>query len=77
MSNYPFAKIYTDNEDVTNVDYVDIDFSSAGFDLVPRVTVTLGENINVFISDLTKGSARINFSTKYTGTVRYTAISMK
>jgi len=75
MASTPFLKMYTCSETVTNVDYLDIDYASANFLSVPEVIVTTDNDINVFISNSTSSTARINFSTKYTGTVYYTAIS--
>ena len=76
MSNYPIFKIYTCKEDVSNVEYVDISFATANFTNIPKITISVDANINVFVSDVTETTARINFSTKFTGTVRYSAISM-
>jgi len=75
MANYPFLKIYTCSETITNVDYLDIDYTSANFLNIPKVIVTTDNDINVFVSNSTSATARINFSTKYTGTVYYTVIS--
>jgi len=72
----PFLKIYTSSESVTDADYLDINYSSISFFGQPQIIATTDNNINVFITNVTATSARINFSTKYTGTVKYSAISM-
>ena len=77
MSNYPNIKMNVCSEEVVNVDYVDINYASSNLFNIPKITVTINENINTFISDVTLTTARINFSTKYTGTVRYSVISIR
>ena len=77
MSNYPNIKINTCSENVVNVDYVDINYSSSNLYNVPTITVTIDGNINTFLSNVTLTSARINFSAKYTGRVNYSVISIK
>lgn len=72
----PFLKIYTSSESVTNADYLDINYASVSFFGKPQITATTDNNINVFITNVTATSARINFSTRFTGTVNYSAISM-
>jgi hypothetical protein len=78
MASYPFMIIYTCSEAVANVDYKDINYISANFDYEPTITaIATGTNdidVNVFVSDITTTTARLNFSAKYTGTVKYTAI---
>ena len=71
----PFFKIHACSEDVNNVDYLDINFSSANFYNTPKVIAIADNNINIHISNLTKTTARLNFSSKYTGTVKYTLMS--
>ena len=77
MSNYPNIKIHTCTENVTNVDYVDIDYSTILFFNIPTITATTDNNINTFVSNVTLTTARINFSSKYTGKVKYSVISIK
>ena len=77
ISNYPFLKIHSSSETVSDVDFVDIDYSAAGFFSEPTVTATTDSNVNVFVSNITQSTARLNFSAKYTGSVKYTAISTK
>lgn len=77
MSNYPNIKMYSCSENLTNVDYLDVDFSTAGFFHIPTITVVTDTNINTFITNVTITTARINFSSKYTGKVKYSVISIK
>ena len=74
MSNIPYLYIHSCSEAVDNVDFIDIDLSVAQFPQVPTVTAIADNNVNVFISNLTITSVRLNFSAKYTGTVKYTAM---
>ena len=76
MSSYPFLKMYTCTDDVIDVEHLDITYSIANLFNVPKINVSIDSDINVFITNVTKTSARINFSSKYTGTVRYSVISM-
>lgn len=71
MSSIPYLTIYTGNENVTASDYVDIDFSAAGFSSPPVVTAKVQDDLNVFVSNITKTTARINFSSTFTGFVSY------
>ena len=77
MANTPSIKIHSCSEDVNNVEYVDIDYTAAQMFNIPKITTLLDGNVNVFISNVTQTSARLNFSAKYTGVVRYTVISIK
>jgi len=71
-SNLP--RIYTCSDAVNNVDYVDVDYSVLSLINIPTITATTSVDINIFISDKTKTTARINFSQKFVGTVYYTVI---
>jgi len=71
MSSIPYLTIYAGNENVTASDFIDIDFSAAGFSSIPVVTATASGDVNVFVSSITSTSARINFSSIFTGTVAY------
>jgi len=71
MSSIPYLTIYAGSENVTASDYVDIDFSAAGFSSPPVVTATARDDLNVFVSNITKTTARINFSSTFTGFVSY------
>ena len=77
MSNYPNVKIHTCSENVVNSNFVDINYATALLFNIPTIMVTTDTNINTFISDVTLTTARINFSTKFTGTVKYSVISIK
>ena len=72
MLGNTFIKFYSSVESVTNAEYVDIDFTDAQFNHPPVVTVSIEDTVNHFVSNLTKTSARIEFSSKYTGNVYYT-----
>lgn len=71
----PTTVIYSCTGTVTNADYLDVTFSDMQLVKIPSVTAVIDENVNVFVSSVTIKSARINFSQKYTGTVRYTIMS--
>ena len=71
MSGIHKLTIFTCADTVTASDFIDIDFSAAGFLKPPVVVATVDDNINTFISDLTTSTARINFSTTFTGRVTY------
>jgi hypothetical protein len=77
MANYPFMKIYTCSESVVNADYIDIAYNLANCKNIISVTAISDNNINVFASDITISTARLNFSSKYTGTVKYTVMGIK
>lgn len=67
--------MYTSSDSVSNVDFLDINFGSAGFVLLPFINASTDSNVNVFVSDITATTARLNFSSKFTGTVRYIVTS--
>jgi hypothetical protein len=71
-----FFKIHVCSEIVTNANYVDIDYSTSGLIHLPNIVATTDTNVNTFITAVTLTSARINFSTNYTGTVKYSVISV-
>ena len=75
MSNL-FFKIHTCSENVTNSNYVDINYASSNLASLPNIVATTDTNVNIFISAITLTSARINFSTNFTGTVKYSVISI-
>ena len=65
-------KIFMCSDDVVNVDFLDIDYGTAGFSGIPTIAAHAEENdVNVFASDITNTTARLNFSTKITGRVVY------
>ena len=70
-----FFKIHICSENVTNANYIDIDYSASGLLHLPNIVATTDTNVNTFITAVTLTSARINFSTNYTGTVKYSVIS--
>lgn len=67
-------RIYTCSDAVNMVDYIDIDYSALGLLNLPSITANANIDINIFVSDKTKSTARINFSQKFVGTVYYTVI---
>ena len=67
-------RIYTCSDAVNMVDYIDIDYSALGLLNLPAITANANVDINIFVSDKTKSTARINFSQKFVGTVYYTVI---
>lgn len=71
----PIIVIHSCKEAVTNAVYVDITFADMGLNKVPSVVAIADDNVNVFVSSVTKTSARINFSQPFTGNVRYTVMS--
>ena len=82
-SSLSLPRIYTCTEKVENVDFIDINFSSLSLRNNPTISancvsdifgVNDSGNVNVFISNLTNITARINFSTIFAGTVHYTVI---
>ena len=77
MSNYPNIIIHTCSESINNVDFIDIDYTSANLFNLPTITVTLSADVSAFVSNITTSSARINFSSKFVGTVNYSVISIK
>jgi len=77
MAGLPFLKIHSCSEELDNADYVDINYTSANMFNIPKITVITDQNVNYFLSNVTINTARINFSQPYTGTVKYTAISIK
>tara|TARA_Y100001937_G_scaffold118322_1_gene172574 strand:+ start:518 stop:751 length:234 start_codon:yes stop_codon:yes gene_type:complete len=71
MSGIPFLTIFSCADNVTNVDFLDIDFTSAGFDSPPIIVASTSKDVNVFASDITASTARLNFSATFTGRVTY------
>ena len=73
MGSAIFLRMYSCSETVTNAEYLDVDYSSADFKSIPVITATPSKDINVYVSNITTTTARINFSQKYSGEIRYTA----
>ncbi len=67
-------RIYTCSDPINGVDFVDINYSTLGLATIPTITATTSVDVNVFISNKTNTTARINFSQKFFGTVYYTVI---
>jgi hypothetical protein len=77
MASLSLPRIYTCSDSINMVDFIDIDYSVLGLNIVPAVNASVSVDINIFISDRTKNTARINFSQKFVGTVYYTVIGFK
>jgi len=67
-------RIYTCSDDISMVDYIDIDYSSLSLVNLPTITSTASVDVNIYVSDITTTSARLNFSQKFIGTVYYTVV---
>lgn len=63
--------IFTCADSVVGVEFLDIDFTAARFLKPPIIVATVDDNVNIFVSDITTATARINFSTTFTGRVTY------
>lgn len=66
-----FLTIFTGGDEVTNADSISIDYSAAGFTSIPIITASADGDVNVFASNVTKTTATLNFSAKFTGRVTY------
>ena len=71
MSSIPFLTMFAGSENVSNAAYADISFSVASFSDPPIINASVEENIEVYVTDVTATTARINFSSNYTGKVFY------
>ena len=71
MSSFPFLSMFAGSEIVSNADYLDINFSAANFNMLPIVNFSIEQNIETYVSDLTLTTARLNFSSKYSGRITY------
>lgn len=70
-------RIYSCSDDVNNVDFVNIDFSALNLISIPAINASTSTNVNVFLSDVTSTTAKINFSHKFVGKVYYTVIGFR
>ncbi len=77
MSSLSLPRIFTCSDNVDMVDFIDIDYGILSLGSVPSVNANTSVDVNVFISNKTKTSARINFSQKFIGTVYYTVVGFK
>jgi hypothetical protein len=75
--SYPSIIIHSCSETVNNASFVDITFATASFPNIPQITAIAEGNVNVFVSNITLSSARLNFSAVYTGEVKYTAMTVR
>ena len=77
MSSTSFPRIYTCSDTIDMVDFIDINFSVLSLSSEPAINANASVDVNIFISNKTKTTARINFSQKFVGTVYYTVIGFK
>ena len=70
-------RIYTCSDSIDMVDFIDINFSVLSLSREPAINANASVDVNIFISNTTKTTARINFSQKFVGTVYYTVIGFK
>jgi hypothetical protein len=77
MSSTSLPRIYTCSDSINMVDFIDINFSVLSLTKEPAINVSANVDVNIFISNKTKTTARINFSQKFVGTVYYTVIGFK
>ena len=71
MSGSAFLTIFTSADNVSGVDFLDINFSTAGFSSPPVIVASTDGDVNVFASNITSSTARLNFSATFTGRVTY------
>lgn len=62
------------SDSVNMVDYIDINYGTLSLNSPPTITANASVDVNIYISDKTKSTARINFSQKFIGTVYYTVV---
>ncbi len=77
MSSTSLPRIYTCSDSINMVDFIDINFSVLSLSREPAINANASVDVNIFISNKTKTTARINFSQKFVGTVYYTVIGFK
>ena len=76
MASTALPRIYTCSDPVNNVDYIDVNYGALGLISIPAITASTSVDVNVFISNKTNTTARINFSQKFVGTLYYTVIGL-
>ena len=64
-------RIYSCTEAVNMVDFIDVNFNVLGLYKIPAVVASTSADVNIYISDKTTQTARINFSQKFVGHVYY------
>ena len=74
MSTLTLPRIYVCSDPIDMVEYVDINYGALSLSKIPTITANANVDVNIYISDKTTSTARINFSQKFTGTVYYTVI---
>jgi len=70
-------RIFVCSDAVNLVDYVDISYASLNLVNEPKITANANVDVNIFISNKTATTARINFSSKFVGTVYYTVVGFR
>ena len=70
-------RIFVCSDAVNMVEYVDINYASLNLASEPKITANASVDINIFISNRTATTARINFSSKFVGTVYYTVVGFR
>ena len=66
--------MFTSSDVVSNVDFVDIDYSTLGLVNLPSITANTSGDVSVHIELKTVRTARLKFSAVFTGTVHYTVL---
>ena len=70
-------RIFVCSDPIDMVDYIDIGYASLNLVNIPSITANTSVDVNVFVSNKTASSARINFSQKFVGTVYYTVVGFR
>ena len=65
------STIFSSSQVVSDSTYIDVDFSEAGFLSLPVIVASTNADVNTYITNLTLSTARINFSSKFSGSVAY------
>ena len=77
MALATLPRIFTCSDAINMVDYIDIDYSALNLVNEPTITANANVDVNIFISNKTAATARINFSQKFVGTVYYTVVGFR
>ena len=72
-----YPRIYSCSDTVSGVTFVDINYAVLGLVSPPAINAMTSIDVNVFLSDVTASTAKINFSHTFVGTVYYTVIGYK
>ena len=74
MSSVALPRIFVCSDPVNMAEYIDIDYSSLSLTNIPSITANASVDVNIYISNKTTTTARINFSQKFIGTIYYTVV---